>query len=106
MAESVRHSSEYRSRRNAAGSSSARQSVSASEAASRLLPAESLVLEKNKASVFLVADSKVRKVPVKTGFNDGISVEILEGLNPADRVVLLGKQTLTDGQAVRVVEAK
>jgi len=71
-----------------------------------LLPAESLVLEKNKASVFLVADSKARKVPVKTGFNDGISVEILEGLNPADRVVLLGKQALTDGQAVRVVEAK
>ncbi len=71
-----------------------------------LLPAESLVLEKNKASVFLVADSKARKVPVKTGFNDGISVEILGGLNPADRVVLLGKQTLTDGQPVHVVESK
>ncbi len=71
-----------------------------------LLPAESLVLEKNKASVFLVADAKAKKIPVKTGFNDGISVEILEGLNSADRVVLLGKQILTDGQAVRVVEAK
>jgi len=71
-----------------------------------LLPAESLVLEKNRASVFVVADSKARKVPVKTGFNDGISVEILEGLNPADRVVLVGKQTVGDGQTVRVVEAK
>ena len=71
-----------------------------------LLPAESIVLEKNKASVFLVAESKARKVPVKTGFNDGISVEILEGLNPADRVVLLGKQALTDGQPVHVVESK
>ena len=71
-----------------------------------LLPAESLVLEKNKAFVFLVADSKARKVPVRTGFNDGISVEILEGLNPANRVVLLGKQALTDGQPVHVVESK
>jgi membrane fusion protein (multidrug efflux system) len=71
-----------------------------------LLPAESLVLEKTTASIFVVADGKARKVPVKTGFNDGISAEILEGLNPADRVVLVGKQTLADGQAVRVVEAK
>jgi len=71
-----------------------------------LLPAESLVLEKTKASIFVIADGKARKVLVKTGFNDGISAEILEGLSPADHVVLVGKQTLADGQAVRVVEAK
>jgi RND family efflux transporter MFP subunit len=71
-----------------------------------LLPAESLVLEKNKASIFVVSDSKARKVSVKTGFNDGVSVEILEGLNATDRVVLAGRQTLADGQAVHVLEAK
>src|SRR5260370_41975439 len=43
-----------------------------------LLPAESLVLEKYKASVFLVAATKAKKVPAKTGFNDGISREISE----------------------------
>jgi len=71
-----------------------------------LLPAESLVLEKTKASIFLVADNKARKVTVKTGFNDGISVEILEGLKVSDRVVLAGRQTLADGQAVHVLETK
>jgi membrane fusion protein (multidrug efflux system) len=71
-----------------------------------LLPAESLVFEKTKASVFVVADSKAKKVPVKTGFNDGVSVEILDGLNPSDQVVLAGKQTLADGQPVQVAAAK
>ena len=71
-----------------------------------LLPAESIILEKNRASVFIVADNKAKKVPLKIGFNDGVSAEILDGLNPSDQVVLLGKQMLTDGETVRVVKVK
>src|SRR5438128_4743488 len=71
-----------------------------------LLPAEALVVEKSKVSVFTVQDNKAKKVPVKTGFNDGISVKIVDGLKVEKRVVLVGKQTLTDGQSVIAVEAK
>lgn len=71
-----------------------------------LLPTEALVIEKRNQSVFTVVDQKAKKVPVKTGFNDGISVEITEGLRPDDSVVLLGKQMLTDGQPVNATEAK
>jgi membrane fusion protein (multidrug efflux system) len=71
-----------------------------------LVPAESLVIEKNKTSVFTVAANKAKKVAVKTGFNDGISAEIVDGLRADDAVVLVGKQTLTDGQPVNAVEAK
>ncbi len=71
-----------------------------------LLPAETLVVEKTKMSVFTVQDNKVRKVSSKTGFNDGISVEIVEGLVPKQLVVLAGKQALTDGQAVNAVEVR
>ena len=57
-------------------------------------------------SVFTVQDNKAKKVLVKTGFNDGISVEVLEGLKPEQSVVLVGKQTLSDGQSVSAVEAR
>lgn len=61
-----------------------------------------LMVEKSGSSVFMVADSMARKVPVKTGFNDGTMVEITEGLKPKEQVILLGKQSLNPGQAVTV----
>ena len=71
----------------------------------QLLPVETLVLEKAGASAFTVADNKAKKTPVKTGFNDGVNVEILSGLSPDQPVILVGKRALSDGQTVKV-EAK
>lgn len=72
----------------------------------QLLPAEALVTEKNKTSVFVVRDGKAQKVPIKIGFDDGISVEVTGGLTPNDVVILAGKQAVTDGQAVKAFAAK
>jgi RND family efflux transporter MFP subunit len=69
-----------------------------------VVPAEALVTEKEKSFVFTCQDERAKMVAVKTGSHDGIRVEILEGLSPADRVILAGKQSLSDGQAVRAVE--
>ena len=44
--------------------------------------------------------------PVKLGFVDGTSAEILEGVAATDRIIVIGKQALADGQPVRVVEEK
>jgi len=71
-----------------------------------LVPVEVLVVEKVKSSVFTIADGKTKKIPVKTGFNDGVSVQILDGLGPDRPVILVGKQTLNDGQPVNTVEAR
>lgn len=71
-----------------------------------VIPADALVAEKTRNSVFTVVDGKARRVTVKTGFNDGGRVEILEGLKLNDPVILVGKQTLSDGQAVNATEAK
>ncbi|MGI8966692.1 MAG: efflux RND transporter periplasmic adaptor subunit [Limisphaerales bacterium] len=71
-----------------------------------LLPAEALVTEKNKSSVFIVRDNKAVKVAVKIGFDDAINVEILQGVTPDDLVILAGKQAISDGQAVNATEAK
>lgn len=72
----------------------------------RLLPAEAVVFEKAGTSVYLLAEGKAKKVPVKTGFNDGTSVEILEGIGPTDSVIAVGKMALSNGQAVKSAEGK
>jgi membrane fusion protein (multidrug efflux system) len=70
-----------------------------------LVPVQALVVEKSGASVFTVADGNAKKTPVQTGFNDGVNVEILNA-KLDQPVILVGKQTLTDGQPVTAVEAK
>jgi membrane fusion protein, multidrug efflux system len=71
-----------------------------------LVPAEALVTEKNKNSVFVVRNSKAQKVLLQTGLDDGISVEILKGCGPSDAVIAAGKQSVTDGQKVQATESK
>ncbi|MGI8601457.1 MAG: efflux RND transporter periplasmic adaptor subunit [Verrucomicrobiales bacterium] len=65
-----------------------------------LIPAEALITEKLKTSVFLAVDGKAKKTVVKAGFGDGAKVEILEGIKPGDAVVLAGKLSLSDGQSI------
>ena len=71
-----------------------------------LIPAEALVTEKNKNSVFVVRDKKALKVALTTGFDDGVNVEILKGCGPGDAVIVAGKQSVTDGQRVQATESK
>ena len=71
-----------------------------------LLPAEALISEKNKSYVFAYRGGKAARVPVKIGFDDGISVEVIEGVQIGDAVVVAGKQSITDGQTVNASEAK
>ena len=71
-----------------------------------LVPTQALLVEKAGTSVFTVADGKAKKTPIQVGFNDGTNVELTKGIDPAQPVILLGKQTLNDGQPVNPVEAK
>ena len=71
-----------------------------------LLPIEAVVMEKSGTSVFTVAEGKARKMPVRTGFNDGTSIEILEGVRPNDSLVLVGKMPLNNGQSVIIAPSK
>ncbi len=71
-----------------------------------LIPSEAVVTEKDRLYVFTVTDSVARKTPVSIGFDDGIQVEIVDGLDAALPIVLAGKQTVSDGQRVRPVESR
>jgi len=71
-----------------------------------VLPVDAILVEKTRNSVFTAVDNKAHRVTVKTGFNDGGVVEILEGAKPGDLVILVGKQVLVEGQPVTVTESK
>lgn len=64
-----------------------------------LIPAAALVMEKANAFVFRHIDGKAVKTAVKTGFNDGVNVEVPE-LKADDVLLVPGTTTLTDKQAV------
>jgi len=71
-----------------------------------LLPTDAVVVEKIKTSLFVIADGEAKKVPVKTGFDDGTNIEITEGITENQPVILVGRQPITDGQPVTATEAK
>ncbi len=70
------------------------------------IPVPALVTDKAGAFVFVVNDGKATKTPIKTGFNDGAKVEVLDGLAGNEAVILVGKLMLSDGAAVNVTEEK
>lgn len=69
-----------------------------------LVPAAAVSMEKTNAFVFKHVGGRAVKTPVKTGFNDGVQVEIPE-LKAGDVVLLVGGQPLSDGQEVTLQAA-
>ncbi len=66
------------------------------------VPPGALLLEGGKTYVFTVVDGKAKRVPVRTGFDDGIRVEITEGLTGNEPVIVTGKSAVQDGAPVKV----
>jgi len=56
----------------------------------------------NDASVYIVFNGTVHRVPIKTGLDDGLWVEVVNGLSGEEDIVVVGKSGLTEGQAVKV----
>ena len=69
------------------------------------VPPGALLLEGGKTYVFTVVDGKAKRVPVRTGFDDGIRVEITEGLTGNEPVIVTGKSAVQDGAPVKVSTA-
>lgn len=67
-----------------------------------VIPPAALVSRDNgkEKAVFVVEQDRARLVPVKTGIDNGVWVEVLEGLTGNEDVVVVGKSGLQDGQAV------
>ena len=69
-----------------------------------LIPITSILYEGAKARVFLNENNKARERYLKLGKKYGEMLEIEEGLQAGEQLVVVGQNTLTDGVNVRVVK--
>jgi len=68
-----------------------------------LLPRKALLHIDDQISVFVVKDGIASKVTVKTGYQEGQFVEITEGLDGNEQVVITGHHNLKDQANVEIV---
>lgn len=69
-----------------------------------LLPRKAMLAIDDKINVFVVDEQNIAtKVAVQIGFQEGDHVEIIEGLNGTERVVITGHQNLKDKATVDIV---
>lgn len=68
-----------------------------------LLPRKALLHIDDQINVFIVKDGVATKVPVKIGYQEGQFVEITEGLDGTEQVVITGHHNLKDQANVEVV---
>lgn len=67
------------------------------------VPELSLVREGDTSFVYVIdGEQKAKRIPVTTGARDGALVEIVEGLQPGQKIVTEGVVKLSDGAKVRV----
>jgi membrane fusion protein (multidrug efflux system) len=67
-----------------------------------VIPTEAIIPEMSGEKVFLCVDGRARSVPVKTGIRTETEVQIVEGLNPQDTLVVTGLLQLTDDKTVKI----
>lgn len=70
-----------------------------------LLTKDALIYDGGKIFVFVInEENKALKKSIKTGFEDGTRVEVVEGVNDKDRVVTAGKSSLRNNTLVKIIE--
>ena len=69
-----------------------------------IAPVDAVMVEKAGSSIFVVDNGTAKKIAVKTGFNDGQNVEIVEPAQPPASIIAVGKTTLANGQAVTIAQ--
>ena len=65
---------------------------------------DALVKEDSLNYVYLAEDAVARKIRVRPGIRQNNKIEILEGLEENQRVIVFGHQGLKDGSQVNVIE--
>jgi len=67
------------------------------------IPAQALLTEGGEPFVYTVKDGRAVRTPVKIGLDDGVRLEIVQGVGDQDLVVVTGKSLLSPGALVRTV---
>lgn len=70
------------------------------------VPKDALVKKGDRFMVFTVREKKVRMQEVTIGASDGAYVQVLSGLIGNERIVVVGQQSLLDGDTIKIVPAQ
>ena len=70
------------------------------------VPGDALLEREGQYWVYVLEDGKAKEVTVKKGITDGQLVEITEGLQEGQDVIVSGNNLVTDGQRVKVVDSQ
>ncbi|OQP48969.1 hypothetical protein A4H97_29225 [Niastella yeongjuensis] len=65
------------------------------------IPVSALIAGTKQATVYVVKDNKAQQRVIKTGFVTPVKVQVLEGLQGGEQVVISGQLNLENGMAVR-----
>lgn len=68
-----------------------------------LVPRVAIVDDDTSESVFVVSDGKAERRPIRTGYVQNGKVEVIDGLNGDEEIVVIGQSGLRDGAVVEVV---
>ena len=73
-----------------------------------MVPATALLALESGIFVYAVrpGDATVERRAVEIGFDDGIEVEIVKGLEQSDLVILSGRDLVSEGSKVAIVPAQ
>jgi membrane fusion protein (multidrug efflux system) len=82
-----------------------RVTIKGPERAAVIVPETAIVQRGEKSVVYVVADNKVKEIPVRIGKRMEGKVEVREGISAGDVVVTAGNAQLRDGAEVEIVSA-
>ena len=69
-----------------------------------VVPRQAITSRAGQSVVFLLDGQRVSRRDVRLGLGDDATVQVVEGLELGDRVVVRGLETLVDGTRVRVID--
>jgi RND family efflux transporter MFP subunit len=68
-----------------------------------MIPKSAVISEDLAQSVYVIKDSLAFKKAIKTGYTNGVNVEVIEGLEDGEMVVTIGQGSLQDSTKVNVI---
>ena len=69
------------------------------------IPRSAIVEEAGQSAVYVIADNVAERRVIRTGYAEGGQIEVLEGLEETEAIVIVGQTNLKDGSKVSVINA-
>lgn len=71
-----------------------------------MVPTNAIIPDANSKKIIIVKDGKGEMVKIKTGLRNAYGVEVTEGLNPGDTIVVTGVLFVKSGKPVKIRSVK